>query len=203
MQETMEEKEVCLEKAKAKRMQETAEEKEVHLGKAKPKRMQETTEEKEVCLEKAQKKRETEIQQKLCESKGFIKDEQQWLITGPLHKPAEFTSEEDRKKFESQLKSHPGVTEADRLRHSIFTSVNWQLGTLEIEIKMVVTTLARWMRFVDIVVEKSFEQRSKAISQVQIRRNCLILEASVVGRGVFPKAQKLQSASMIGVHVYI
>ena len=82
--------------------------------------MQETAEEKEAHLEKAQKKRETEIQQKLYESKGFIQNEQQWLITDSLHKPAEFTSEEDRKKFESQVKSPPGVKEPDRLRPSIF-----------------------------------------------------------------------------------
>ena len=52
--------------------------------------------------------------------KGFIEDEQQWLITVSLLKPAEFTSEEDRKKFESQVKSPPGVKEQDRLRPSIF-----------------------------------------------------------------------------------
>ena len=69
---------------------------------------------------KGQKKRETTIQQKISEAKGFIEDEQQWLITGSLHKPAEFTSEEDRKKFESQVKSPPGVKEPDGVKPSIF-----------------------------------------------------------------------------------
>ena len=44
--------------------------------------MEETPEEKEACRKKAQKKRETEVRQKICESKGFIEDEQQWLTTG-------------------------------------------------------------------------------------------------------------------------
>ena len=73
---------------------------------------------------------------------------------------------------------------------AFFTSLKWQLVTLKIEIEMVVTTVVRWMWFVDIVVEKGFDQRSKAISQAQIRRSCLILEASAVARGVLPKAQK-------------
>ena len=46
------------------------------------------------------------------------------------------------------------------------------------------------MWFVDIVVEKGFEQRSKAISQAQIRRSCLILEAFAVAWGMLPKAQR-------------
>ena len=80
----------------ARRMEETSQEKQVHLEKAKARRMEETLQEKLVCLEKAQKKRETEIEQKICESKGFIEYEQQWLITGSLHKPAEFTCEEEQ-----------------------------------------------------------------------------------------------------------
>ena len=108
------------EQAQARRMQETPQQKEVHLEKGKPKRMEETAQEKEAGLAKAQKKRETKIQQKICESKGFIEDEQQWLITGSLHKPAEFTNEEDRKKFESQVESPPGVKEPDGVRPSIF-----------------------------------------------------------------------------------
>ena len=82
--------------------------------------MEETPQEKGVCLGKAHKKRETGSQQKICESKGFIEDEQQWHITGSLHKPAEFASEEDRKMFESQVRSPPGVKEPDGLRPSIF-----------------------------------------------------------------------------------
>ena len=69
------------------RLQETPEEKELHLKREKgyAKRLQETPEEKELHLKKAQKKRATEVAQKICEAKGFIEDEQQWLITGSLH----------------------------------------------------------------------------------------------------------------------
>ena len=73
---------------------------------------------------------------------------------------------------------------------AFFTSLKWQLVTLKIEIKRLLTTLARWMWFVDIVVEKGFKQRSKAISQAQIRRSYHILGACAVARGVLPKAQK-------------
>ena len=51
----------------------------------------------------------------------FIEDEQQWLITGSLHIPAEFTSEEDREKFESQPKS--GVKEPDGVKPSILYNI--------------------------------------------------------------------------------
>ena len=43
--------------------------------------------------------------QKICEAKGLIDDEQKWLITGSLHTLAEFMSDEDRRKFESGVKS--------------------------------------------------------------------------------------------------
>ena len=92
--------------------------------------------------QKSKNQSETEIQQNICESKGFIKDEQQWFITGSLHKPTEFTSEEDRKKFESQVKSLPGVEEPDGVRPSILTSLKWQLVTLKTEINIVFNTLA-------------------------------------------------------------
>ena len=90
----------------------------------------------------------------MCEAKGFIEDEQQWLITGSLHQPTEFTSEEDRKKFESQVNWPPEVKEEDRLRSSIFYKSEMQQGTLKIKIKMVITILARWMWFVDIEGER-------------------------------------------------
>ena len=61
---------------------------------------------------------------------------------------------------------------------------------LKIEIKMVITTLAKLMGFVDIMVEEGFKQRSKAISQAQIRRSYIILEAFAVARGMLSKAQK-------------
>ena len=72
---------------------------------------------------------------------------------------------------------------------AFFRSLKWKLVNLKIETKMVIITLARWMWFVDIVKEKGFKQRSKTISQIQIRRSCLILEA-FVARGILPKAQK-------------
>ena len=59
----------------------------------------------------------------MSEAKGFIEDEQQLLITGSLHQPTEFTSEEDRKKFESQVNWPPEVKEEDRLRSRIFASL--------------------------------------------------------------------------------
>ena len=96
---------------------ETTEEREDHLKTARErgwdKRLLETTEERDIYLKKAKGKRDTAIQQRNCQSKGFIEDEQQWLIMGSLHTPAEFSSEEDRKKFESQVRSPPGVKESD------------------------------------------------------------------------------------------
>ena len=93
------------ETARIKREKESEEADATHLGKAREtariNRKEETPMEKEVPHKKAQKKRETTIQLKISEAKGFIEDEQQWLITGSLHKPAELTSVEDRKKFES------------------------------------------------------------------------------------------------------
>ena len=67
------------------------------------------------------------------------------------------------------MKSPPGVKGQDGLRPSIFTSLKWQLVPFKIKIKMAATTLARWMWFVDIVVEKHFKQTTNAISQAQIR----------------------------------
>ena len=46
------------------------------------------------------------------------------------------------------------------------------------------------MWFEDIVVEKGFKQKPQVISQVQIRRSCLILEAFAVARGMLLKAQR-------------
>ena len=128
MQETEQARATRLEKAREtariKREKESEEAKATRLEQkretARIKRKEETPMEKEVRHNKAQKKRETTIQQKISEAKGFIEDEQQWLITGSLHKPAEFTSEEDRKKFESQVKSPPGVKEPDGVKPSIF-----------------------------------------------------------------------------------
>ena len=122
--ESEEAKATRLETARIKREKESEEAKATRLKKkretARIKRKEESSMEKEVRHKKAQKKRETTIQQKISEAKGFIEDEQQWLITGSLHKPAEFTSEEDRKKFESQVKSPPGVKEPDGVKPSIF-----------------------------------------------------------------------------------
>ena len=61
-----------------------------------------------------------------------------------------------------------------------FTNQKWELVIVMIVIKMAVIILARWMWFVDIVVEKDFEQRSKGILQILIGRSCLILEVSAV-----------------------
>ena len=133
--------------------------------------------------QKSSEEKGNKVDTKIGEAKGFIEDEQQWLVTGSLHEPAEFTSDEDQKKFESRIKTPPGVREQDRLRPSIFISLKWHLVTLKIKIRMATTTLARWMWFVDIVVGKGLEQRSKAISQAQIRRSCLILEASPAATG--------------------
>ena len=78
-------------------------------GKGKSQKERSDTAGKASLSEKAKVKRETEIQQIIWQSKGFIEDEQQWLITDSLHTPAEFASEEDRKKFKSQVKSPPTV----------------------------------------------------------------------------------------------
>ena len=50
-------------------------------------------------------------------------------------------------------------------------------------------TLAGWMWFVDILVKKCFKHRSKVISQAQIRRSYLILEAFAAALGVLPKVK--------------
>ena len=63
--------------------------------------MQGAVEQMELCLNKAQKKRDTVARQKICEANH-------WLIAGSLHKPAEFTSDEDRRNFESGVKSPQG-----------------------------------------------------------------------------------------------
>ena len=94
MQETAEEKELVSKKQKARRMQETAEEKEVHLEKVKAKRLKKHHRKRKFILKKQKpgewkkyhrkrkfvlKKliRKGKLRQKICESKGFIEDEQQ------------------------------------------------------------------------------------------------------------------------------
>ena len=57
----------------ARRIQEPAEEKEACLEQAKARWMEETPQEKDVHLEKAHKKRDTEIQQKNLEQKDLLK----------------------------------------------------------------------------------------------------------------------------------
>ena len=64
------------------------------------------------------------------------------------------------------------------------TNQKWELVIVTIVIKMAVITLAIWMWFVDIVVEKDFEQRSKGISQILMGRSCLTLEVSAVVKGM-------------------
>ena len=73
MQETAEEKEVHLEKAKAKRMEETPQEKEVHLEEAKARRMEETPQEKEGCLERAKTNRKLRFNRKFVNQKDSLK----------------------------------------------------------------------------------------------------------------------------------
>ena len=89
-------------------------------GNSKSQEGKEIAEARVAWLQIERNKRETTIHQKMGEAKGFIEDEQQWLITGSLHIPAEFTtSEEDSEKFESQPKSPPGVKEPDEVKPSI------------------------------------------------------------------------------------
>ena len=65
-----------------------------------------------------------------------------------------------------------------------FTNQKWELVIIMIVIKMAVIILARWMWFVDIVVEKDFKQRSKGISQILMGKRCLTLEVSAVVKGM-------------------
>ena len=77
----------------------------------------------------AQKQRETVAIHKICETKGFIEDEQQWLITGSLQKPTELTSDEDRTEFESR-ESPQGQKNKIDSDQAFFTSLKWQLVPL-------------------------------------------------------------------------
>ena len=65
-----------------------------------------------------------------------------------------------------------------------FTNQKWELVIVMVIIKMAVNTLARWMWFVDIVVENDFEQRSKGILQILMGRSCFTLEVSAVVKGM-------------------
>ena len=110
----------------------------------------------------------------MCEAKGFIEDEQQWLITGSLHIPAEFTSEEDREKFDSQPKSPPGMKEPDGVKPSIFYKSEMGAGDCHNHDK----NGHHYLGKMDVV------QRSKGILQILMGRSCLTLEVSVVVKGM-------------------
>ena len=76
------------------------------------------------------------------------------------------------------------MKEPDGVKPSIFYKSEMGAGDCHDRDKMAVITLARWMWFVDIVVEKDFEQRSKGILQILMGRSCLILEVSTVVKGM-------------------